>query len=345
MPRTELYRSSDLESEVRRWCTDRLRSWSVSHRTTVLRTGLGDTHLTLLGAGADVCVYVPGTNFCAATSTAVLEALAARCRVVCVDLPGQPGLSTAVRPRDDWHVQERWLREVLHQARGDHVGRLALVGHSRGAAVGLSVDPSAVDALVLISPAGLAKAQLTPRTLLLSLAWLIRPTDRRSARLVDMMAAPGTAADLSGTVEWMTLVARSTRTSGAPGPLPPDVLARWRGHDVRVLVGEDDVFFPPDRLADPVSRNLGARFEVVPGAGHLLPDQRAEAVAAAVMGGKQPGPSGVTQAHPAGDVRLPRQVGVRGDARVQRGGDVVGPGGGTPRPHVDVEGRSPPSRS
>ena len=103
------------------------------------------------------------------------------------------------------------------------------------------------------------------------------------------MAGPASSTDLSRLVEWMALAARSTRTSGAPGPLPPEVLARWRGHDVRVLTGEDDVFFPPDRLADPALSLLGVQLEVVRGAGHLLPDQRPEVVVAAVTGEVSPG--------------------------------------------------------
>ena len=110
-----------------------------------------------------------------------------------------------------------------------------------------------------------------------------------SARLVDLMAGPASSADLSRLVEWMTLAARSTRTSGAPGPLPHDVLARWRGHDVRVLAGEHDVFFLPDRLAGPALSLLGVELEVVRGAGHLLPDQRPEAVVAAASGEVLPG--------------------------------------------------------
>jgi pimeloyl-ACP methyl ester carboxylesterase len=250
----------------------------------VVPTVLGETHLTSAGTGPDLCVYLPGTNFNAATSVALLEALAAHCRVVCVDLPGQPGLSTATRPREDARGHERWLRQVVPEARRNSPGRVALVGHSRGAAVALSVDPGAVDALVLLSPAGLVKAHLSRSTLVPSLAWLLRPTDRRSARLVDLMAGPTSSTDHSALAGWMTLAARSTRTSGAPGPLPPDVLARWRGHDVRVLVGEHDVFFPPDRLAGPVRSLLGAQLEVVHGAGHLLPDQRPDAVLAALGG-------------------------------------------------------------
>ena len=44
-----------------------------------------------------------------------------------------------------------------------------------------------------------------------------------------------------------------------------------------------------------------------------------------------------TQAHRTGYVRLPRQTGVRGDASVEGGRDVVGPRGRASGLHVDVE--------
>ena len=112
-----------------------------------------------------------------------------------------------------------------------------------------------------------------------SLAWLLRPTLARSRRLVALMA--GTADDhgLEHVTEWLTLTARSTRTTGAPGPLPRALLERWRGRRVAVLAGERDAFFPPGRLAGPCSLHLGQHVETVPGAGHLLTDQRPDVVA------------------------------------------------------------------
>jgi pimeloyl-ACP methyl ester carboxylesterase len=279
----ELYRSQHDEAEVRRWCTDRLQRWSVPHTSTVISTPLGPTHLTVLGAGPDVCVYLPGTDFNAATSTVVLSALAERSRVVCADLPGQPGLSAAQRSGTFAASQADWVGSVLAEARGGApAGRLVLAGHSRGAASALSADPHAVDSLVLLSPAGLASVHLTVSTVLRSVAWLVRPGDRTSARLVSLMAGAETGADLAEVAEWLTLVARTSRTSGAPGPLPPATVRRWRGHRVRILVGENDVFFPPERLAKPARRHLEQRPDVVPGAGHLLTSTHAEAVAATV---------------------------------------------------------------
>jgi pimeloyl-ACP methyl ester carboxylesterase len=278
----QLYRSVACESEVRRWCADRLHAWQVPHSTDVVNSSLGETHLTWAGEGTDTCVFLPGTNFNAATSTGLLEALSYRCRVVCADLPGQPGLSAAHRPGDETQQYSRWVAEVIEEVRR-HVpgGRVVLMGHSRGAAVALAASPDSVDSLVLLSPAGLAPVHLTPGVLVSSVLWLIRPTPRSAGRLVQRMASED-GTDLDLIVEWMALVGRSTRTTGAPGPLPREVLVRWRGRPMRILVGAEDIFFPPPRLEGPARRFLGERVEVLQDAGHLLVDERPDAVATAL---------------------------------------------------------------
>ena len=276
----DLYRSAADESTVREWCTARLARWDVPHETSTLATSVGPTHLTAAGAGDSVCVYLPGTNFNAATSTDVLAALGSSARVVCADLPGQPGLSAADRPRDEVPAYARWVQEVLgHVRTATAARRLLLVGHSRGAAVALGADPGSVEGLLLLSPAGLAGVRMTPAVVGRSLAWLARPTAARTRRLVALMAGAEDDRGLEHVTEWLTLTARSTRTTGAPGPVPGHLLDRWRGHPVTVVAGELDVFFPPNRLSAPALRHLGREVEPVPGAGHLLTDQRPDLVA------------------------------------------------------------------
>lgn len=275
-----LYRSPADESTVRAWCEQRLAGWEVPHDTAVVDTALGPTHLTTAGDGDDVCVYLPGTNFNAATSTDVLAALGASARVVCADLPGQPGLSASGRPRDEVRAYRAWVQEVLaHVRAADGPGRLLLVGHSRGAAVALGADPGSVDGLLLLSPAGLAGVRMAPSVVGPSLTWLLRPTPARSRRLVALMAGADGDHGLEHVTEWLTLTARSTRSTGAPGPLPRELLERWRDRNVAVVTGELDVFFPPGRLDQPCRRHLGQEVETVPGAGHLLTDQRPDLVA------------------------------------------------------------------
>lgn len=279
----DLYRSSGDMARIEDWCQRRLDAWPVRNETERLETCLGRTHLTWAGtSGQAVCLYLPGTNFNAATSTTVLTALSLEWRVVCADLPGQPGLSAATRPDDEIAGYRKWMAEVIAHVRQRYPSApLVVVGHSRGAAVALSGDPSTVDGLVMVSPAGLAKVRLSPMLLRRSISWLLRPTPARSRRLLLMMAGGVGDAGLEPLVGWMTLVAECTRTTGAPGPLPTRVVDRWRGRNLRVLVGELDVFFPAARIAGP-ARRLGARLDVAPNAGHLFVDQRPELVAATV---------------------------------------------------------------
>jgi pimeloyl-ACP methyl ester carboxylesterase len=162
-------------------------------------------------------------------------------------------------------------------------GPFVLVGHSLGAAVVLAASPSdRVAGIVLVDPAGLVKATIRPGLLATSLAWFLRPTNARSARLIERMQAPGHAAPAELT-EWFTLVARHTRSDGAPGPVGPEVAQRWRETPRSVLVGESDTFFPPAKLRPVAEDQLGVDVTVIPDAGHLLPHDHPEAVVDAVL--------------------------------------------------------------
>ena len=278
------YRSPAQADQVRAWCLDALARWPVLHDAHTIETSCGQTHVVSLGDGDRVCVFLPGTNFNAASSTVVLSALASHCRVYAADLPGQPGLSAPTRPDDELYGYAGWVTDLIHWVRGRHPhGRLVLAGHSRGAAVALSTDPEGVDGLALFSPAGLSDVRPTAKMLRSTLPWLVRRNDAGSRRLLAFMSGPGRA-PTSDLVEWMTLVARACRTTGAPGPLPDPDLIRWRGRCVSVALGDHDVFFPVDKLRHSCRAKLGLDPVVVPHAGHLLVNEDPDLVSELVTG-------------------------------------------------------------
>jgi pimeloyl-ACP methyl ester carboxylesterase len=271
---TSAYRSTAAARRVQDWCQQALARWEVPHRTQWVDTSVGATHVVSLGAGSRACVYLPGTNFNAATSTAVLGALATRFRVYAADLPGQPGLSAGNRPGDELAGYDRWVTDLVGWVRSrDTAAEVLLAGHSRGAAVALSCDPDAVDGAALLSPAGLISVRPTLPLLRATVPWLVRRDHVSSRRLLGYMSGPGRA-PATDLVEWMTIVARACRTTGAPAPLPAGRLERWRDHEVRVAVGDRDPFFPPERLSEVCRAVLGRDPIVVPGAGHLLVDEQ-----------------------------------------------------------------------
>ena len=272
-----LYRTAAGRDEIRSWCLDRLAAWSVAHERRTMSTALGDTSLVSAGEGTTTVLYLPGTNFNAATSLALIGPLARSAHVVVADLPGQPGLSTERRPADRLGYGA-WVDEVVTSLGAD---RVVLVGHSLGAVAALSADPATVSAVVPLDPAGLIRLRVRPRTLAATLPWLVRPTPARSARLLAQMHARGRAPSREH-VEWMTLVARHVRTSLAPAPLPESVLDRWREVPRTVLCGDQDCFLPVSPLAAAVRAKLGVELEVVTDAGHLTPEDQPARVAEAV---------------------------------------------------------------
>ncbi len=279
----DLYRSDADGESIRRWCAERLAGWNVAHRTRLVDTDAGETHVVEAGAGRTAVVYLPGTNFNAATSLGLLSLLATHCRVFAVDLPGQPGLSTSRRPPQSPGDQARWASQLLRQLPLADVDAVVLVGHSRGAQVALCADPREIDALVLLNPAGLTKVSASPGVLRIAVPWILRPTPARSRAMVQLMTGPGHEPD-PVLVTWFTMVATLCRTTGAPGPLPGWSTERWRSGAVVAVTGEQDCFFPPGKLAPATRRRLGKRLEVFTGVGHLSADEAPHEVVQCVLG-------------------------------------------------------------
>jgi pimeloyl-ACP methyl ester carboxylesterase len=129
---TSAYRSPTGAKQVRDWCRAALARWVVPHQTHTLDTSLGETHVVSLGAGNRVCLYLPGTNFNASSSSAVLSALAAKFRVYAADLPGQPGLSAADRPYSELVGNAESVKDLIDWVdRRDGREQVLLAGHSR----------------------------------------------------------------------------------------------------------------------------------------------------------------------------------------------------------------------
>ncbi|MGP3920106.1 alpha/beta fold hydrolase [Nonomuraea sp. 10N515B] len=268
-----IYTSPAGERRVRDWCRDRLGSWTTRHRMRTLQTSLGDATVVIAGRGPCV-LLLPGTNFCAATLLEVADALLPDHQVIMADLPGQPGLSAPQRPgKERLAAYGHWVAEVVGQVSAEPV---VVVGHSLGAAVALAAHPGPqISGLVLVSPAGLSRARLTPVLLGVTLPWLAAPTSERSKALLRYMS--GQSRGLTGAehmlAEWMTLVARHSRTSLAPSPLPEPIVRHWKGTPVVVATGAEDRFYPPACIGRSARALLGADVVAVPGLGHLGPHE------------------------------------------------------------------------
>jgi pimeloyl-ACP methyl ester carboxylesterase len=275
------YRSPSRAEEVRSWCRAALARWPVPHQAHLIDTSLGETHVLSAGEGDGdaFCIYLPGTNFTTSSSSVVLKELATRLRLYAADLPGQPGLSAPMRPKDEVAGYAGWVNQLVSWVHSRHPdARIVLAGHSRGCAVAMLVNPDTIHGLALFSPAGFFAVRPTRQMLQATLPWLLRRNAAGARRLLEYMSGPNST-PAPEHVEWMTLVARACRTTGAPSALPDNVLNRWRGRHVRVIVGDQDVFFPVSQLREVCVSELGTNLVTLRGAGHLLVDEEPEQVA------------------------------------------------------------------
>jgi pimeloyl-ACP methyl ester carboxylesterase len=285
MSQSSVYRSGSGETVVRRWCERRLTSWATPHERREIDTSLGRTHLVIAGRGQkEAILYLPGTNMNAATSRSLASELAARAQLVLVDLPGQPGLSSGMRPAGPrMDAYGAWVGEVIEYVRRWSGARtLTLVGHSLGGAVALAAPTADVAAIVLVDPAGFAPVRVSPAVLLSTLSWLLIPSGRTSSGLLRHMLAADRRPQPT-LVEWMSLVARHTRPAGAPGPLAVGVTSRWRQTPRAVLSGQRDCFLDPVGLGRAVEERFGVPLKVLPGLGHLSVEDDPVGLSSAIL--------------------------------------------------------------
>jgi pimeloyl-ACP methyl ester carboxylesterase len=243
---------------------------------------------------ADAALLLHGQPGTAADWSAVISALGRGSRVVAIDRPGWDGAG----PARDLAGNVAAALAAL-DARG--IARAVVAGHSLGAAVAVALaarHPHRVTALVLAAPA--ANAASLDRID----RWLAAPGLAELAA-VGAMGGVGLAASVAG------IRRRMARTAG----VPEEYLAAsrrtllapraWRAYAVeqRALVRDLPALEPElattiapatilagdqDHIVDPAAaRRLAeqlpcARLELVPGAGHLLPQCEPERVAAAI---------------------------------------------------------------
>nr|WP_302216958.1 alpha/beta hydrolase [Streptomyces sp. JUS-F4] len=171
-------------------------------------------------------------------------------------------------------VRARWSAALGAQRSSPAVpGPAVVVGHSLGGAVALACDSPRIVGRVALSGAGITRLRVPAPLLAATVPWLLRPSVARSTALLRRMAAPGQG-ELPGHLSsWMCLVARHCRTSLAPPPLPSRLLEQRRTVPTLVVAGRFDPFLPPRALGPAARRRLGAEFQVIEGAGHLLLDE------------------------------------------------------------------------
>ena len=165
-----------------------IAAWPVPVERRTIGTSLGDTFLLAFGdAGAPPLVLLHGSAANSSSWAGDAAEYARYFRVYAVDLPGETGKSTPVRPSYFGSAYSEWLAQVFD---GLGIESAAVVGLSLGGWCGTkfaAASPKRVAQLVLLAPGGLAPSKSS----FLFRAMLYRPLGMWGIRRIcDLVFAP-----------------------------------------------------------------------------------------------------------------------------------------------------------
>ncbi|WP_179014744.1 alpha/beta fold hydrolase [Paenibacillus sp. 79R4] len=132
-----------------------LSEWPVSYEISYVSTQFGDTHLIRCGDPADPpLLLIHGMTATSLMWSANIAEWCSGYYVYCVDVPGDFGKSTLLKPLSSKEAAAQWLLELTREL---GLEKFHLLGHSMGGFISLNfavVHPERVSSLTLLAPAG-----------------------------------------------------------------------------------------------------------------------------------------------------------------------------------------------
>lgn len=245
-------------------------------RTTESRfidTRFGQTHVLVLGPKeAPPVVMIHGIHAFAPDILAAHHDLADRFRLYAVDVVGQPGRSSEVRPPKFDSSYADWMVDVLD---GLYLQQVPIMGASYGGYVILQLAkyaPKRISRAALVVPVSIAPfryRRIARQVALPCMAYQARPSKRVLAYMARSLFAPGEEID----PRIRELLANAFAHI-KQDPLPPPVArkAELANYDAPTLVlgAEHEIYYLPSKLVErscEIFRNLYA-VTIVANSGH-----------------------------------------------------------------------------
>jgi 2-hydroxy-6-oxonona-2,4-dienedioate hydrolase len=238
----------------------------------VVTTSYGPSHLLLAGPVSRpplVCLHSMRTS--SAHLLSELGPLLERFRIIAPDLPGQSVRGPQVRLSLTDDSLSRWFFEVLD---GVGVEEVNLFGVSWGgfvARMAASADPSRIQRLALLVPAGIVNGSHWKGLTRMALP-LVRYRLRRSESSLRLLLAPLLTTWDSGWAEFMGDSTEDMALDLRIPPLATDAELRALSMPTLVLGAEEDISFPGVPLAERVTKLIpDVDAEVIPDCKHCPP--------------------------------------------------------------------------
>jgi pimeloyl-ACP methyl ester carboxylesterase len=251
-----------------------LKSWPVPFEGRTVDTSQGKTFVLECGDPAAPPLMLFHGGYCNSLMWSRNVGIwSQHFRVLSVDIIGDPGYSAPSRPPFAGDAHARWIDDIwnalrLHQA--------AVVGASLGGWLALdyaSRRPDRVTRVVALAPAGIVRMSTTATLKILPFLFMGSWGFRKAFAISFGMSHETLDPDGRVFFDFLALLQRNV-ISRVRLPVPlTDAALRSLSMPLRVVLGEQDVFFPTDTVARRISA-LAPHADVlrIPDTGHGLVD-------------------------------------------------------------------------
>ncbi|MBK1866779.1 alpha/beta fold hydrolase [Aestuariivirga sp. YIM B02566] len=275
-----VYRSAEAAAGVETLYRRVLDHWPVAHTELHLPTRQGSTFVLACGPEtAPPVVLLHGAQANAAAWMLDVATWSTKFRLFAVDMIGEAGFSARVRPQLDGEAHTLWLDDVLE---GLNLSRCAIVGTSLGGWLALDYAkrrPDAVEALVLLCPAGIGRQKnflLKALPLFLLGAW----GKRRIRELVFGPAPEILPEEMRPLAQLMECVGQAIKPRVVRIPRLTDVELKRLAMPILTIVGGQDVLIESRDTRERLRRAAPqAEICFIEDGYHFLPDQTSRIMA------------------------------------------------------------------
>ena len=190
-------------------------------------------------------------------------------RVYAVDLPGEPGKSSDIRPDLKSCAYSDWMNDVLEQLKVD---KASFVGISLGGWLALKYAlayPGKTDKLALLCPSGIGPQKASFILYALPLKLMGKWGETKTIKMVM-----GTAEILHETIEYSRLISRNFTPFMGTVPVFSDEELKRLINPTMIIIGGKDVLIDSKTTAERAKNIPHAQVVLLQEAGHGLINQR-----------------------------------------------------------------------
>ena len=267
MSTAPIFRTPAGEEAIMAFYDHVLRRWPVPYRAFDVDTGYGRTFVIACGPeNAPPLVLLHGAGSNSSMWVGEITEYVRAYRVYALDLPGEPGRSTPIRPEWDGPAYTEWLADALDAL---HLDRVTLVGLSQGGWTALKfavAHPQRVEKLALLTPGGIVPDKASFLFHAIPSLMLGKTGTRHLLHVLY-----GEQPIPEGVEEAIDLINRNFRPRMGKLPIFFDTELQQLTMPTLLVIGDHDALRDGHAIAERL-RGLLPQFEVaiIPGAGHAL---------------------------------------------------------------------------